>query len=170
MGLTSFIVSALVGIAGSGDKSVTTDLGDGYVRVKTPDYSVDVPKGWLIGDQTPWGARAILPKEGSQAELGVMTAGITKQSWESLYETSLFFILRQEKGKATPYKISKLKNGYEACRFEVVDETNFAKRRYVLLKSTEGRAIALSVIITNKANEKQIVTWFNRMVESAKIG
>lgn len=146
-----------------------TALPDGFVRVTTDVYSVEVPKAWVVGNQTPWGARTISPEKSKETELGVMTAGITHQSWDQLYQTSLFFILRQEPGKATPYRLGKTKSGYESCSFEVADTSNFIKRKYVLLKDAQGAAIALSVVIGNRQEEKEISTYFDRMVSSARI-
>jgi hypothetical protein len=145
-------------------------LADGFVKVKTKAYTVEVPKAWAVGGQTPWGARSITPEKSPATELGVMTAGVTKQSWDQLYKTSLFFIQRQEKGTATPYKLSKTATGYEACSFQVADDSGFVKRKYVLLKSPKGEAIALSVIIGNKEREKEINRYFDRMVRTAHVG
>ena len=145
------------------------NLTDGFVRVTSKDYSVEVPKAWTVGGQTPWGARSITPEKSTATELGVMTAGVTKQTWDQLYQTSLFFILRQEAGKATPYTLGKTKTGYESCSFEVANNAGFVNRKYVLLKDRKGAAIALSVIIGDPKKEKEISGYFQRMVESAKI-
>jgi len=144
-------------------------LSDGFVRVVTKIYSMEVPKEWTVGSQTPWGARSITPAKSYQTELGVMTAGVTHQTWDELYKTSLFFILRQEKGKATPFRLGKTKTGYESCSFEVANEAGFVKRKYVLLKNAKGAAIALSVIIGDPKQDKEISGYFDRMVSSAKI-
>ncbi len=98
-----------------------------------------------------------------------MTAGVTKQTWNQLYATSLFFILRQEPGKPTPFRLGKTKTGYESCSFEVANSTGFVNRKYVLLKDARGAAIALSVIIGEPKLEKKISAYFDRMVDSAKI-
>ena len=145
-------------------------LPGGFARVKTAAYTVEVPYEWTVGDQTPWGARSINPKEDKKTELGVMTAGVTTQTWDQLYKTSLFFIMAEEKGTATPYKLSKTKTGYDACSFQVADATGFVKRRYVLLKSPKGEAIALSVKISDPKKEKEIAEYFDRMVRTAHIG
>ena len=151
------------------DAKVET-LKDGFVKVTTSGYTVEVPKEWTVGSQTPWGARSMTPKDEHKTELGVMTAGVTTRTWDELYKTSLFFILNQEKGKATPFKLSKTSTGYDACSFQVLDASGFAKRRYVLLKSPKGEAIALSVIIADPKQEKQIAGYFDRMVKTAHIG
>ncbi len=146
-----------------------TPLPDGFVQVTSKAYTVEVPKSWTVGSQTPWGARSITPSLGKDTELGVMTAGVTKQSWDQLYKTSLFFIYQQEPGKATPYRLGKTKTGYESCSFEVANKAGFVKRKFVLLKDQHGAAIALSVIIGDPKEEKQISSYFKRMVESAHI-
>lgn len=75
----------------------------------------------------------------------------------------------QEPGKATPYKLGKTKTGYESCSFDVANEKGFVKRKYVLLKDASGAAIALSVIIGDPKQEKEISGYFDRMVATAKI-
>lgn len=55
-------------------------LRGGFVRVTSKDYAVEVPQSWTVGTQTPWGARSITPAKAAGTELGVMTAGVTKQS------------------------------------------------------------------------------------------
>jgi hypothetical protein len=152
------------------DPYTRVDLGDGFVKLKTSGYTIELPKEWTVGELMPWGARSITPSPKSPTELGVMTAGVTKQSWAELYKTSLFFVMRQEPGKATPYKVTKMANGYEACSFQVTNDKGFAKRRYVLLKSPKGEAIALSVIIADPKDEKKIAGYFDRMVRTAHIG
>jgi hypothetical protein len=146
-----------------------TPLPDGFVQVVSKEYSIEVPKAWTVGNQTPWGARSITQEKKAETELGVMTAGVTNRSWEELYRTSLFFIMRQEKGKATPYKVGKTKTGYESCSFDVANEKGFVRRKFVLLKNSAGAAIALSVTIGDPKDEKEMTAYFNRMVETAKV-
>lgn len=162
------LIAFAIGHVQAPDVKITA-LPDGFVRVTSKDYAVEVPKLWTVGSQTPWGARSITPGKTAETELGVMTAGVTKQSWDQLYQTSLFFIMRQEPGKATPYRLGKTKSGYDSCSFEVANDRGFVKRKYVLLKDAHGAAIALSVIIGDPKQEKQISTYFNRMVENAEI-
>ena len=40
-------------------------LGDGYVRVIAPKYTVEVPEGWHVGDVTPYGSRDFEPATGA---------------------------------------------------------------------------------------------------------
>lgn len=139
-----------------------------FILVDTPKYSFEAPKGWNVGRETPWGARDIEPAKG-EGKLGAMTAGPTQDSWDSLYRTSLYFIQREAKGKATPYREGKTKQGYACIRFEVMDESGFASRRYVLLKDSSGNALALSVKIPSAKEEKKYAAFFERMVDTAKL-
>ncbi|MCG9895883.1 MAG: hypothetical protein MH204_10460 [Fimbriimonadaceae bacterium] len=143
------------------------DLGDGFVRVEAPTYSIEVPKGWRVGRETPWGQRDAKPV-GGEGKLGVMTAPPSRQSWDSLYRTSLYFILRERPGKATPYKVTKREDGLEACTFSIIDDTGFAARRYVLLKHPEKGLLALSVQIPGRDAEAAWEKNFQRMVSTAR--
>jgi hypothetical protein len=142
------------------------DLRDGFVRVETAAYSIEVPKEWKVSEETRWGQRKAKGKHG---ELGMMTGGRTRATWEQLYDTSLYFIMREESGKPTPFKVSKTKQGYEAATFSVLDDKGFATRRYVLLRDKAGSLLALSVRIGEKQREKELAAAFDRMVKSAKI-
>lgn len=145
----------------------TAELKDGYVRITTPSYSVEIPKGWSVGRETPWGDRKF--GAGDSGQMGVMTAGRTQSSWDELYRVSLFYINREEKGKATPYELGKTDQGYQTMSFSVLDSKGFAKRRYVLLKDKNDVAIALSIKIAKPEGEKEMAKHFDRMVRSARI-
>ncbi|MEI8282807.1 MAG: hypothetical protein WCG75_10415 [Armatimonadota bacterium] len=139
-----------------------------HVLVQSDKYSFEIPRGWIVGKETPWGARDITPSGGT-GKLGAMTAGPTKASWEELYRTSLYFIQREEKGKETPFRVGKTKQGYECMSFEVAQSSGFVDRRYTLLKNSAGNALALSVKIPSIDKEKQYLADFKRMVDSAKL-
>lgn len=139
-----------------------------YLLVETPKYSFEIPKGWNLGDETPWGARDILPKS-EAGKMGAMTAGPTKASWAELYKTSLYFIQRESKGDPTPFRTGKTKLGYECMSFEVLNKEKFANRRFTLLKNAAGSALALSINIPSKADEKKYAEMFKHMVDTAKI-
>lgn len=145
---------------------VTKPLKDGFVLVETPGYSFEVPQGWTVGAETPWGARDINSKK-EAGTFGAMTADARTATWDSLYRVSLGFIMREEKGTATEYRKIKTGKGYEAIAFEVAKKDGFASRRYVLLKNSDGRALALSVKIDRKADEANMVKSFDRMVKTA---
>ena len=146
--------------------ATAVDLKDGYIRITTKDYEIDIPKEWRVEEETPWGARAMRPKQG-RGELGVMTAPPSERSWDDLYRTSLYFILREERGEATPYTLTKTKRGYEAAQFSVLDDKGFAKRRYVLIREKSPGLLALSVKVPNKEADAEWQKHFSRMVESA---
>lgn len=144
------------------------DLKDGFVRVDTASYSLEVPKGWEVSPETSFGQREMTSSEGKMTAM--TAAGGGRQGWEQLYRTSLFFIMREKKGQATPYKISKSSQGYEACTFSILDEKGFADRRYVILKNPKTENIlALSVKIPNQKKEKDLQAAFDRMVRTAKL-
>ncbi len=139
-----------------------------FVLFESDRYSFEVPKGWAVGGETPWGARDIAPQSG-EGKLGAMTAGPTRASWDELYRTSLYFIKREGPGKETPYRVGKTKGGYESISFEIVNPDGWADRRYTLLKDDSGNALALSVKIPSKKDERQYRAWFQHMVDTAKL-
>ncbi len=145
----------------------TVDLRDGYMRLETPSYSVDIPKGWSFSTETPWGARKANP-EGSSGELGLMTAGPSRASWDDLYRTSLFFIMREEQGTATPYRLIKHESGLEAAEFGVKNESGFIHRRYVLVKHPGEGVAGAERRIPNERAEREWDRHFRRMVASAQ--
>jgi hypothetical protein len=144
------------------------NLKDNYVRVETSAYSVEVPKGWVVSKETSFGQREF---DGPNGRMTAMTANAgPKPDWDQLYQTSLYFIMREKKGKATAYKLSKTAQGYSSCSFTILDEDGFADRRYVLLHSPNGPVLALSVKIPDKKLEAELQTAFERMVKTAKFG
>ncbi len=149
-----------------------TDLKDGFVRVETASYSLEVPKGWEIGEETSFGQREMKAPVAKKGEMTAMTApGGGKQGWDRLYQTSLFFIMRSSPvgSKATPYKLSKTKQGYQAASFNVLDEKGFAISRYVILKDEKDSILALSVKIPDAKNEKDLLAKFDRLVKTARL-
>jgi hypothetical protein len=155
-------------VMGGPNDAKMIDLKDGFVRVETKAYIFEVPKGWAVSSETPWGARDMTPEKGSGA-MGAMTAPPSTQSWDQLYRTSLYFITREKPGKATPYVLGKAPQGYETMSFQVAGTDGFADRRYTILKSKENRILALSVKIPSKDQEKKFMDMFDRMIKSAKI-
>lgn len=139
-----------------------------YVLIDTPIYSFEVPKGWTVGKESPWGQRDIKPTA-SAGKLGAMTAGRTDRSWDDLYNTSLYFIQREKEGKPTPYSKGKTARGYESIRFAVANAKGFQDRHYVLMKNGQGDALALSVNIPSPADEKAYLKHFQHMVDTTKI-
>ncbi|MBL8049561.1 MAG: hypothetical protein JNJ45_12865 [Chthonomonas sp.] len=161
------IVAVAIAAARMNDVKIV-ELKDGIVRIETKGYSFEIPKEWTVGKETPWGARDIKSTTAG-GKLGTMTANAQSETWDSLYRTSLYFITREEKGEPTPYRQITSKMGYEGIAFEVLDEKQYAKRRFVLIKNKEGRALALSVDIKNPKDEKKILQAFDRMVDTATI-
>lgn len=166
MNIASLMRLACALVQGSAD-SAATDLKDGYSRVATSNYTVDVPNGWTVSKETPWGARKVQPTQG-KGELGVMTAPPGQQSWDQLYQTALYFIQREEKGKATPYRLTKTPSGLEAASFDVVDAEGFASRRYVMIRDSAKGLFALSMKVPSREANKQWTKHFDRLIRSAK--
>lgn len=157
--LLSLLVDALK------DSSII-DLGDGYAKVTTASYSIDVPKGWDVSSQTPWGQRTARPAEGS-GELGVKTAPPSSQTWDDLYHSSLSYILRESKAMPTPYRVTKTKKGFEAAAFELLDADGFPSQRYVLIRDEARRLLTLSVKVPSREVDTLWTGHFERLVESA---
>lgn len=140
----------------------------GFTLVETGKYTIQVPTGWTVGEETPWGARDIVPGSGP-GKMGAMTAGPTRDGWDALYRTSLYFIKREEEGTETPYRTGKTKQGYECMSFEMKNKDGFANRRYTLLKDKKGNALALSIKIPSPKQEKAFEAMFQHMVDTAKL-
>lgn len=162
------ILTLAVTFAQTQSDAKITDLKDGYSRVVTSKYTIDVPNGWVVEKETPWGARSIQPDKKAKGELGVMTAPPGKQSWDQLYQTALYFIQREDKGKATPYRLVKTPSGLQAASFEVLDNEGFASRRYVMVKDETKGLLALSVKVPSREADKQWTKHFERLIRSAK--
>ena len=147
-----------------------TELPDGYDRITSATYQIDVPRGWKVSPETNFGQRKAYGPEGGN--LGVMTAPPSNQDWDQLYRTALFFVLREKKGTASPYEVKKVKvaNGEEreACVFGVKNEAGFEDRRYVMIKHPTQGLLALSVEIPNREVAKDWEKHFQRMVSSAR--
>jgi hypothetical protein len=169
--MTHLIIGSTIGLFLMAAPILQQDKGakpEKYVMVKTDKYSFEIPRGWTVGEETPWGARDMMPASGS-GKLGAMTAGPTKASWDELYRTSLYFVMREEKGTATPFRTGKTKQGYECMSFEVAQPSGFVNRRFTLLKDGSGNALALSVKIPSASVEKMYLADFQRMVDTAKL-
>lgn len=166
--MISLFSVAAVSIAALSIQTSNTPAKMKFTQIDTPGYSFEIPEGWNFGKETPWGARDITPKAGF-GKIGAMTAGPTTASWDELYETSLFFIQREEKGVASPFKTGKTKQGFECMSFDVTNSEGFADRRYTLMKNSAGKALALSVKIPSREQESEYAAIFKRMVDSAKI-
>jgi len=157
-------------LAFQGRDFTVTDLKDGFQRIETAAYVIEIPKGWEVQRETPWGSREI---KGEPGAFSAMTGkGAGKQGWDQLYRTSLYFVMRSRENAgntATPYKIVKTKQGYDAMSFSVVDKAGFAQSRYMILKAADDDILALSVKVPNQKAEKDLVKSFDRMVVTAKL-
>lgn len=148
-----------------------------YVTVETKPYTLEVPKGWQVGQETSFGQREIEPSETDKmakgAALSAMTGpGLGKQSWEQLYRTSLFFITRSYGTKpvtATSFQLTKTKQGFEAASWTMVDADKTPLSRYVVLKSPTGNILALSVKIPANAPRARLEEIFEHMVATAVV-
>lgn len=152
---------------GRANDTKTEDLKDGYVRVTTASYTLEVPKGWDVSGETSFGQREM---SGAKTKMTAMTAGGGggPTNWDQLYQTAVWFSTR-EGGKATPYKLSKSAQGYEAMSYTVVNENGFATNRYVILKAPKGAILALSVKIPDEKRESELMKHFDRLVKTASI-
>jgi ferredoxin-NADP reductase len=97
-----------------------------------------------------------------------MTANASNSTWDDLYRTSLFFINREKKAEATPYREGKTKNGYPCISFEMKEQDGWKDRYYTLIQAPDKSALALSVKIPSKADEKTYLANFQRMVDTTK--
>lgn len=162
----SMSLVSLLGFQGSKDYRCE-DLNNKFQKLITKNYSLEIPKGWNVTPETPWGAREIMPSSKESGEMGVMTAGPTQAPWDELYKTSLWFINREMKGTATPYKVAKNKSGFETCSWQMLNTSGVVVRRYVMIRHSDGRVIALSVKLPAKVSATTTEGLFTHMVDSA---
>jgi len=150
------------------EETRVSPLPHSFTVVETAKYTIEIPKGWSIGKETPWGARDITPESGA-GQFGAMTAGPTKAGWNELYKTSLFFIKQEEPGTETPFRTGKTKLGYDCMAFEVKNKAGFFSRRFTLVRNAAGNVLALSIRIPSQEQEKSFVEMFKHMVDTAKL-
>ncbi len=149
-----------------------------FVTLDTKSYTLESPDGWVVTEETPFGQREIHPKEdASGAKIGAMSAmtgpGLGKQDWEQLYRTSLYYISRSfppAKYDAKPFTLLKTRKGYEACTWTMEEKgTKRVAARYVILKSTSGNILALSVKVPASAEKKVLDAQFQHLVDTAVV-
>lgn len=138
-----------------------------FILFEAPTYSFEIPKEWKAGKETPWGSRDIKPAKG-EGKMTAMTANASNSTWDDLYRTSLYFINREKKAEATPYREGKTKNGYPCISFEMKEQDGWKDRYYTLIQAPDKSALALSVKIPSKAEEKTYLANFQRMVDTTK--
>lgn len=152
-----------------------------YRKVETEHYTVEVPEGWEVGQETPFGQREIRPAKETEAAQGASMSSMTgpglgRQSWQQLYNTSLYFIMRYrpngEKMKATPYKIGKSKQNFESCSWTMTDTEGKPLQRHVILKHSNGNILALSVKIPSaaaKESKERLEAIFQHVIDTAVV-
>ena len=149
-----------------------------YRVVDTQSFTIEVPSGWTVSEETPWGSRQIRPSDETNtvkaASMSSMTGpGLGRQSWDRLYQTSLYFITRngrESKMKATPYTLGKSKQGFETCSWDMTDTAGTVIQRHVILKHSNGNILALSVKVpadATKEERAQLCQLFQHMVDTA---
>ena len=166
------------GCADSASKSASPSVT--YRTVETSNYIVQVPEGWKVGEETPFGQREILPgvtvKSNGESMSSMTGPGLGKQTWKQLYETSLYYITRYSphgvKMKATPYILGSTKQGFESCSWFMTDAKNKTIQRHAILKNSNDNILALSVKIpgsATKLSRSGLEGIFNHMVETAVV-
>ena len=152
-----------------------------YRKTETKTYTVETPDGWEVGQETPFGQREIRPAKETAADRGASMSSMTgpglgRQSWQQLYETSLFFITRyapnSEKMKATPYQLGKSRQKFETCSWTMTDVDGKPLQRHVILKHSDGNILALSVKIPSAAtkdSKDQLEAIFQHLVDTAMV-
>jgi putative lipoic acid-binding regulatory protein len=141
-----------------------------YRTVTTKNYTIQIPESWAMSEETPFGQREMSPKAGKGQLTSMTGPGLGKQSWEQLYQTSLYFILREQPAgsmTATPPVMGKTKQGFEAASWSMLDRKKTVVARYVVLKSKADNILALSVKIPAEADRTQLEAIFDRLVSTA---
>ena len=160
---------------------VTNKMTIQYCKIETKNYLIQTPEGWEVGQETPFGQREIRPTKETKADAGASMSSMTgpglgRQSWQQLYETSLYFITRyapnREKMKATPFTLGKSRQGFETCAWTMTDPDGLPLQRHVILKHSNGNILALSVKIppaAAKESKEGLKTIFQHMVDTAVV-
>jgi hypothetical protein len=157
------------------------DVSKKFVTLDTRSYTLESPEGWVVSEETPFGQREIHPRDDARgAKIGAMSAmtgaGLGRQDWEQLYRTSLFYITRSfppAKFEARPFTLLKTRKGYDACTWTMEEKgTKRVAARYVILKSTTGNILALSVKVPASAERtvtKVLDAQFQHLVDTAVV-
>ena len=149
-----------------------------YHKMDTQSFVIEIPQGWTVSSETPWGSREIRPSDDAKvvkaASMSSMTGpGLGRQSWHRLYDTSLYFITRygrENKMKATPYTLGKSKRGFETCSWDMTHPDGTVIQRHVILRNANGNILALSVKVpadATKEDRDQLHRMFQHLVDTA---
>ena len=161
--------------------AVTKKMTTPYRKTETKNYIVETPEGWEVGHETPFGQREIRPAKETEADRGASMSSMTgpglgRQSWQQLYETSLYFITRYapngKKMQATPFTLGKSRQKFETCSWTMTDSDGLPLQRHVILKHSNGNILALSVKIppaAAKESKEGLKTIFQHMVDTAVV-
>ena len=152
-----------------------------YRKIETKNYVVEMPENWEVGPETPFGQREIRPVKETKADRGASMSSMTgpglgRQSWEQLYETSLYFITRYapngQKMQATPFTLGQSRLGFESCAWTMTDPGGLPLQRHVILKHSNGNILALSVKIpptAAKLSKERLEAIFQHIVDTALV-
>lgn len=161
--------------------AVTKKMTIPYRKIETKNYQIETPEGWEVGQETSFGQREIRPAKETKADhdasMSSMTGpGLGRQSWQQLYETSLYFITRYppngQKMQATPFKLGKSRQGFETCAWTMTDTEGLPLQRHVILKHSNGNILALSAKIppsATKESKERLEAIFQHMVATAVV-
>lgn len=149
-------------------KADIVDLQDGFVRVVTDEYQIEIPHGWHVGGQTSFGQRTFKPSQEEIGFLEAMTGSADGETWEALYKTALFYIQKDTAGTPTSYTLSHSAQGYEAISFSMMNG-DVPTAHYVIFKNTEEEILVLSVTVPDRASDTKLAPVFERLVSTAKM-
>jgi hypothetical protein len=161
--------------------AVTKKMTTPYRKIETKNYVIETPEGWEVGQETSFGQREIRPAKETKADrdasMSSMTGpGLGRQSWQQLYETSLYFITRYaangQKMQATPFTLGQSRLGFETCTWTMTDPDGLPLQRHVILKHSNGNILALSVKIPSAAameSKERLEAIFQHMVDTAVV-
>jgi len=172
------IAFALTPRLAAGDDAAGRPAAASFRRVETQRYTIEVPEGWEVGEETPFGQRELLPAQAERAGGGSMSTmtgpGLGRQSWADLYRTSNYFITRYsaegQKMKPGPFRVGKTAQGYASCSWSMSTADGATVQRHVILKRADTDILALSVKLpaaTDRDRRSQIEARFRHMVDTA---
>jgi len=171
---TALLVGAIQSGGGRCEAQVKTPYAV-YHRVEAPRYAVEVPKGWIVGEDSPFGQRELRPPaDASESTVSMSTMvvpGLGRQTWDELYTTLNYDILRYaptgSKMKPLPYKLGETRQGIDSCSWTMDDPAGLPVQRRVILKRPDGDILALSVKLPASAG-KQVRSRLEMMFDTLR--